>query len=192
MSCGSCHRELPSTSAPPPRPEAERTYRARVGLPPWSPGRWMVLRLLLARRAPDAVAGLDERVRTLAHQVSRIATPRAEVAASAEALARSLDGIPERLDAVEWDEAEIRRTLRDLTAERARLAAVAGADERLAEQVVLGAYSLSSALIERDERALNESLVDALLALEKTLRETHRVDPDRFSDLLAQIEKEVR
>jgi len=199
MSCGSCHRTLPAGTAESagsgqpgvPAPE-DRTYRARIGLPPWSPGRWVVLRVLVERHAPDALAALDQQVATLARQVSRITTPGPQVAASAEALARTLDGVAQRLDTVEWNEAEIRHTLQSLAAQRSRLAEVAGADARSAEQVVMAVYSLAGALIELDERALDQTLVESLLSLERALVEDRPVDLTRFRDLMARIENEVR
>jgi hypothetical protein len=104
--------------------------------------------------------------------------------------------VAERLDAVEWNEAEIRRTLRSLAAERSRLDAVAGTDARSAEQVVMAVYSLAGGLIEVDERALDPSLVDSLLSLERTLVEERPADlagfRDTFNDLMARIEREVR
>jgi len=165
MSCDACHHDLAGERY---RKGLATGFRARPGLPPWSPARWVVLRVLLNRHAPDARAALEADVERLARQVSRITTPPGEVAATAERIAGHLDGVVERLDAVEWDAAELRATLRDLTAERRRLASH---DLASAEQVVQAVYSLAGALLAEDPELLGTGLVDAVSALEDDLDE---------------------
>lgn len=190
MSCAACHHDLGDARY---RRGLEADYRARRGMPPWSPARWVVLRVLVERHAPGELPGLEAAVDRLAVQVSRLTTPPGEVAATAGDLARRLDGVAARLDAVEWDGREIRRTLRALAAERDRIART---DAASAEQVLQAVYSLAGSLLAEDPELLRSGLVDAVSALAAELSEDGRRaddwDPARFTRMLALVEEEIR
>jgi hypothetical protein len=190
MSCGACHHDLREARY---RQGLGADYRARPGLPPWSPARWVVLRVLVERYAPEALAGLEADVERLAGQVSRIATPPAEIAATADGLVGRLEGLADRLDAVEWDGREVRRTLRALAAERDRIART---DAASAEQVLQAVYTLAGSLLDEDPDLLRSGLVDAVSALAEELGEdgvrAEGWDPARFTRILALVDEEVR
>jgi len=192
MSCDACHHDLAAERY---RKGLPREFRARPGLPPWSPARWAVLRVLLERHAPDARAGLEADVETLARQVSRITTPPGEVAATAERIAGRLDGVAARLDAVEWDGDELRATLRDLTAVTADGRRLAAHDLASAEQVLQAVYSLAGALLAEEPELLGSGLVDAVSALADELEEAGAAggawDREQFVRMLGMVDEWV-
>jgi hypothetical protein len=166
-----------------------RAYRARIGLPPWSPARWAVLRVLVERHAPRELAPLDEAVGRLARQTSRLATPPAEVAASAEAVAARLAPVADRLRQVRWSPAEAREVALAITARRA---AFAQADVHTGEQVVQALYSLGGYLLETRPGLDRGGLTAALDALADTVEDPAAFDRGRFRDALAAVAAEMR
>ena len=189
LSCDACHHSLADERY---RQGLGSAFRARPGLPPWSPARWLVLRVLVARYAPDEVAPLDAAVGRLARDVSRLSTAPVEVSATAEAIATHLDGVAERLDRVRWNPAEARRVLLDVVAARDSLAA---ADLDSAAQAVQAVYTLTSYLLAERPDLLGGDLVDDVSALAREVqdrREMDQLDRDRFRKALARVEDGVK
>lgn len=190
LSCDSCHHPLAAERYR--QGLAATAFRARPGLPPWSPARWLVLRVLVARYAPEEAAPLDAAVGRLARDVSRLSTAPVEVSATAEAIATHLDGVAERLDRVRWDPAEARRVLLDVVAARDSLAA---ADLDSAAQAVQAVYTLTSYLLAERPGLLGGDLVDDVSELAREIQDRRELEPsdrDRFRRALARVEDGVR
>jgi hypothetical protein len=189
LSCDACHHSLADERY---RQGLATVFRARPGLPPWSPARWLVLRVLVARYAPEEVAPLDAAVARLARDVSRLSTAPVEVSATAEAIATRMGGVAERLERVRWTPAEARRVLLDVTAARDSLAA---ADLDSAAQAVQAVYTLTSYLLAERPGLLGGDLVDDVSELAREVQgrgEVDQLDRDRFRRALARVEDGVR
>lgn len=186
LDCRSCHHSLAEERY---RRGLAGTYSARIGMPPWSPARWSVLRLLVARHAPDELGAIESAVRRLARRVSGLSTPPAEVAAEAEALARRVEPLVERLRGVEWTVREARAVLLAVTAERD---ALSRADVASAEQTVQALYSLAGYLLEERPALVNADVVDGLAALAGEVEDPEAFDPPRFRAALARVEEGLR
>lgn len=187
LSCYSCHRTIDEEG--PLGPGAAGPYRSRPGLPPWSPARWTMLRVLVERYAPDRLEPLDAAVGALGRQVSRLSTPPAEVAASAEALASSLEPLAPRLAEVRWSPAEARQVALAVTGRRDSLAR---ADVHTAEQAVQALYSLGGYLLDSGAAASGDGLRAALGRLAAAVEEPSAFDGERFRSALAEVETELR
>lgn len=164
-------------------------YRARIGLPPWSPARWAVLRVLVERHAPGDLGALDDAIRRLARQASRLATPPAEVAASADAVAAALAPVAEQIGRVRWSPKEARETARAITSRRASFA---DEDVHTAEQVVQALYSLGGYLLETRQNLDRDGLTAALDALADTVEDPAAYDRNRFASAVAAVEAQLR
>ncbi len=186
LSCDACHHALVAERY---RQGLDRAYRARAGLPPWSPARWLVLRVLVARYAPDELAPLDAAVDRLARQVSRLGTAPVEISAQAEGLAGHLDEVVRRLESVRWSPAEARRVLLDLTAARDSLAA---ADLDSAAQAVQAVFTLTSYLLAEQPGRLGGRLVDDVSAVAREVQDRQELDREAFRRALARVEEGVR
>jgi hypothetical protein len=189
LSCYACHHELGDERfRTRPAAAGDRPYRDRIGMPPWSPARWAVLRVLVERHAPAELAPLDAEVARLARQVSRLSTPPAEVAAGADALARRLGPVVARLGRVPWDAAETRAVLLAITGRRDELAA---ADVHSAEQAALALYSLAGFLLTEEPGLAAGGTVESLAALSRELQEPREFDRERFRRALAEVEERL-
>jgi hypothetical protein len=191
FSCDACHHEIRELGDARFLRAAGRNaaYRDRIGLPAWSPARWAVLRVLVERHAPEELAPLDDAVEELARQVSRLATPPGQVAATADALAARLAPVTARLGAVRWDPAEARAVALAITGRREVLAR---ADVHTAEQTVQALFSLGGYLLEARPGLTGSGLTTALTRLAGTVEDPAAYDPDRFRDALAAVEAEMR
>ncbi|HUP41838.1 MAG TPA: multiheme c-type cytochrome, partial [Thermoanaerobaculia bacterium] len=190
LSCYACHHELGDERfRTRPAAAGDRPYRDRIGMPPWSPARWAVLRVLVERHAPAELAPLDAEVARLARQVSRLSTPPAEVAAGADALGRRLEPVVSRLGRVPWDAAETRAVLLAITGQRDELAA---ADVHSAEQAALALYSLAGFLLAEEPGLAAGGTVESLAALSRELQEPREFDRERFRRALAEVEERLR
>jgi len=185
MRCADCHHSL--------REERWRRQAGRrggePGLPRWSPARWVVLRHLVEAFAPDARRELDRRVAAVAAAVSHLDVPPARMAADAAAAARAMDGVVERLAAVEWTPQQVDALLLRLAADRA---AVAGGDRESAEQVMLAFNSLLSERLAAQSEPLPGGMVEALEAMAREVDDPYAYDADRFATLMARFERRTR
>ncbi len=186
LSCDACHHSLAAERY---RQGLGSSFRARRGLPPWSPARWLVLRVLVARYAPEEVAPLDAAVGRLARQVSRLSTAPVEVSATAEAIAGHLEPVIERLGRVRWDPAEARKILLGVTAARDTLAA---ADLDTAAQALQAVYSLNSYLLAARPGLLGGDLIDDVSAVAREVQGGRELDRERFRRALARVEEDVK
>jgi hypothetical protein len=175
MSCTNCHHALESGQW-----RQERGWPGRAGLPAWSPQRWAVLRLIVARAAPSAAADLDSAVQQVASRVSRMSDP-AGVAAAADNARRLLDNAMPKINAAHWSDADIRAFMRTLAADEDF---IRRSDVQSAEQLALSLQSLSAALTRSDARLLKSPMTAAIDALFAELQNRDRYDPNRFADKL--------
>ncbi|MFN7959958.1 MAG: multiheme c-type cytochrome [Thermoanaerobaculia bacterium] len=185
MSCYACHHSL----------KAERWRRAdafrgreRPGLPPWSPARWAVLRLVVAAVAPGERPALDAEVRELAQAVERMSRP-GDVVAAAERAGAALDRVLPAIAAKHWDG----------PAARALLAALAedadgwvGADVHSAEQGFFAAQTLVAELAAGDPRTAAGPLSTRLNQLYQSLTDPEAFDRAKTRALLAEVAQGAR
>jgi hypothetical protein len=184
LACDTCHHDLASG-----RWRQLRGYRHRAGLPSWSPARWAVLRHLVDTVAPSERALLDREVERLAAQVAQLNTPAPRLAETCDRIAAGLDRLLPRLAAAEWDERSARDLIAALAADRAYLEA---ADRESAEQTALALQSLVADLSVRQPRAAQGPLPQRVRALFAALDDPNRWDRQRFSELLAEVERAAR
>jgi hypothetical protein len=191
MSCRACHHDLEEEGyrrADLLPGAAGSPWSARIGLPPWSPARWAVLRVLLERYAPEELPALDRSVAELAHRVSRISTPPAEVAAAADDLARRLAPLVDRMEAVEWRPAEARAVALALAARGDALDDdVDTASQGLSAMAALVSYHLATR-----PASARSGVVEALTALTRTVERPEAYDPARFRSALSALGERFR
>ncbi len=182
MRCEDCHHGL-----------AERRWARReaprrpLGLPRWSPARWVVLRHLVDAFAPAERDGLDRRVAAVAAGVSRLGPAPPGLAADAAAAAAALDAVAARLAAVRWDEARVGALLVRLAADRAAVA-----DRESAEQVMLALNTLTSELLALRAGPPPAGLVADLEAMDRLLDAPYDFDPQAFDARLLSFERRAR
>lgn len=192
LSCGACHHELNATGAAAAATgsggsgttSTASPFQARIGLPPWSPARWALLRLAVERAAPDALPALDRDVAALGRRVSRLSTPPAKIAGAAESLEADFAGVAGRLRAARWTPRDARDLLGALAAEGTRLAAT---DMATAEQAVHGVYALGGYLLAVEPGLLSGELVAALTTLGRRLEDPVTVDAAGLARDLARV-----
>lgn len=190
LSCYSCHHELAGEGVGSVARDAEAgsQFRARIGLPPWSPARWAALRVLVERHAPAELPALDRAVEELARRVSRLSTPPAEVAEAADELASLLAPVTRRLGSVAWRPEEARATALALAVRGDALAT----DVHTAEQAVQGLHSLAGYLLATRPGRARSGLVEALAALTETVERPEAFDRARFRTALAAFAEALR
>jgi hypothetical protein len=188
MSCRACHHDLEEESYRSEPGAAGSRWSARIGLPPWSPARWAVLRVLLERYAPEELPALDRSVGELAHRVSRISTPPAEVAAAADDLAGRLAPLVDRMEAVEWRPAEARAVALALAARGDAL----DDDVDTASQGISAMAALVSYHLATRPASARSGVVEALTALTRTVERPEAYDPARFRSALSALGERFR
>jgi hypothetical protein len=177
MSCTTCHHALRGTT------RQERGWPGRAGLPAWSPQRWAVTRLIVAKVSPSSRPALDDAIATVAARVSRMNDP-AGVAAAAEEARRLIEAAMPRIDAAAWSDSEIRAMIAAIADDRDVLAR---ADVQSAEQTALALQSLASALTRRTPSMARGPLMKSIDALFEELKAREDYDPGRFAEKLAAV-----
>lgn len=178
MSCSNCHHSLEGGTW-----RQERGWPGRAGLPAWSPQRWAVLRLLVAKAAPSTRAQLDDLVATLGTKVSRMNDAQGIAATAAEARRIIETAIP-KIDALAWRDDDVRAMMRTLAHDEEFLLR---ADVHSAEQTTLALHSLASALIRSNPRLLRSPLMTAVDALDAEVQNRERFEPARFVEKLRTV-----
>ncbi len=188
LRCDSCHHSLAQerwrNTAPPAGFASERP-----GLPRWSPSHYAVLRRLVAAVAPERQAALDAAVERLAGQLSRLDTPTAEVAATAEQLSREAAELIPRLDRAIWDGAQARRLLLAVARDEDGLEV---ADYLSAQQAALAVQTLVSQLVAGEPRRLRSGLAGAAEGLAAELQNSYAFDAGRFAERLGQLGSQLQ
>jgi len=179
MSCYNCHHALRGAA------RQERGWPGRAGLPAWSPQRWAVTRLIVAKAAPSPA--LDDAIATVASRVSRM-NDAAGVASVAEEARRLVEAALPRIDALTWSDAEVRAMIRTVADQRDFLAR---ADVHSAEQTALALQSLASALTRRNPSLARGPLMRAIDALFEELKVRDDYDAARFAEKLAAVRAAV-
>ncbi len=185
FSCYSCHHSLKDERW---RKADAFRGRERIGLPPWSPARWAVLRELVELAAPGERNALDAKVRELAAAVERLKGP-AEVAAKAEEAAAMLGRVEGTVAALAWDAPRVRTALAALAADRDGWL---GADVHSAEQAYFATRTLVGFLVGGDPLRAGGELSARLDRLYDDLdKDPEAFDRERFRGLLAGVAEAV-
>jgi hypothetical protein len=178
MSCYNCHHALKGSAA-----RQERGWPDRAGLPSWSPQHWAIMRLIISRVSPQTREQLDPLVAQLARGVARMNDP-AGVAATADRARTLVHEIVPRIDAVRWNDSDIRALMSAIAGDRTF---VERADVFAAEQAALSLQSLASALTRRDPKLLRGAMVKSIDALFEELQNRDDFDPARFAAKLGAV-----
>ncbi|HEX7151353.1 MAG TPA: multiheme c-type cytochrome [Thermoanaerobaculia bacterium] len=174
MSCTNCHHALRGGEA-----RQARGWPDRAGLPAWSPQHWTALRVLIGKASPAARDELDPLVRELAVKVARM-HDREGIAATALRARRAVDAVVPRVDAMRWNDAEVRALMTAIANDRF-------ADVHAAQQAALALQSLSSAMTRRNPRLLRGATTRTIDALFEQVQDVDAYDPDKFSRALAEV-----
>ncbi|HYU25012.1 MAG TPA: multiheme c-type cytochrome [Thermoanaerobaculia bacterium] len=181
MSCTNCHHALRGTA------RQERGWPGRAGLPAWSPQRWAVTRVIVAKVSPSSRSALDDAIATVAARVSRMNDP-AGVASAAEEARRLVEAALPRIDSATWSDGEIRAMIAAIADDRDVLAR---ADVQSAEQTALALQSLASALTRRTPSLARGPLMKSIDALFEELKAREDYDAGRFAEKLAAVRRAV-
>jgi len=178
MSCLACHHSLETSEW-----RQVRGFRYRAGLPPWSPARWVVLRKVVGRFAPDQIAELDRRVQEIDRDIALMNRP-AQVAANATAIVGVLDQVLPAVQRASWSASEARALIGDIAGDGEYLRKT---DVQSAEQALFAVNSLVSYLAEQDRSVLNGPLARSVERLDAQLANRYRFEWDQFTAELDQL-----
>jgi hypothetical protein len=178
MSCYNCHHALKTSGW-----RQERGWPGRAGLPSWSPQRWAVTRLIVAKVAPSSRDALDAAIATVASRVARMNDP-AGVASATDEARRLIEAAIPRIDAATWSESDVRAMIAAVADNRDVLAR---ADVHSAEQTALALQSLASALTRRNPSLAKSPLMRSIDALFEELKVRDDYDAARFAEKLAAV-----
>ena len=179
MSCINCHHALRGTA------RQERGWPGRAGLPAWSPQRWAVTRLIVAKAAPSPA--LDDAIANVASRVSRMNDP-AGIAAAAEEARKLVEAALPRVDAMAWSESDVRAMIHTVAGQRDF---ILRSDVYSAEQTALALQSLAAALTRRNASLAKGPLMRSIDALFDELKAREDYDPARFAEKLAAVRNAV-
>jgi hypothetical protein len=182
LSCANCHHALSEGSWRQPR-----VWPERAGLPAWSPQRWGVLRLIVARAAPQSRSSLEEAVQRVATLVGRMNDP-AGVAGAADQARALLDPIVSQVELLRWNERDIRAFMRALADEQEF---VRRSDVQSAEQIALSLQSLAAVLTRHDPRLLRSAMMKSIDDLFAELQHRDAYDANRFAAGLQAVRRAV-
>jgi hypothetical protein len=178
MSCYNCHHALTDSAW-----RQARGWPSRAGLPAWSPQRWAVARIVIAKASPQTRAQLDDSIAHISARVARMNDP-AGTAAAADEAKRQLDSVIPRIDALSWSERDVRAFMSEIAGERGQATA---ADIHAAEQTALALQSLAASLTRRTPRLANSPLMKSIDVLFAEVKDRDRYDPRRFSEKLGAV-----
>ncbi len=179
MSCTNCHHALEPSSVW----RQERGWPERAGLPAWSPQRWAVLRLILAKDEPSSRTELDAAVAQIASRVSHMNDP-AGVAAAADEARHIVEGAIPRIAAIRWNDADVRAMMVAIASDRDF---ILRSDVHSAEQAALALQSLATVLTRRDARLAASPMMKAIDTLFADVRDRSAYDPNRFTRHLDEL-----
>jgi hypothetical protein len=178
LSCDTCHHSLKGSEW-----RQARGWSDRAGLPAWSPERWAVVRLILARTSPATREQLDPLIDELARRVARMNDP-AGVAESADAARQLVESATGAVEKLEWKEPEVRALMSAIAGDDAFLRR---ADVHTAEQVALSLDVLSTSLTRRNPKLIRGPLKKAIDALFTEVADRPGFDPARFAEKLQAV-----
>jgi uncharacterized protein YlaI len=181
MSCYNCHHALRGTA------RQERGWPGRAGLPAWSPQRWAVTRLIVAKVAPSSRGALDDAIAQVAARVARMNDPNG-VAKAAEEASRLIAAAVPKIDAATWNDGDIRAMIATVADDRAF---ILRSDVHSAEQTALALQSLATALTRRNPSLARSPLMKSIDALFEELKVRDDYDAGRFAEKLAAVRKAV-
>ena len=171
MSCTNCHHSLRGGTW-----RQERGWQGRPGLPAWSPQRWAVLPMILAKAAPSARQPLEEQLAIVAARVSRM-NDAAGIASAADEARGTIEAAIPKIAATSWSADDVRPMMLALTSRREF---ILRSDVASAEQLALSLQTLATVLTRRDSRLAASPMMKAIDALFAEVRNREDYDPNRF------------
>jgi hypothetical protein len=181
-SCFACHHALvPAKNS---WRQAHEYPGRRPGDPAWNSSRYAVFRLLAKQVDPAAAQELEQRLTTLAGQMSTLNPDRVAVASVASSAGPIAQRVAERLAAMQYDQELVLRMLQQITNDAENISL---ADERAAEQATMTVDSLYIAY-SREAKPKNAEEVRAVInGLFQQLENPSSYNADQFSSALRQI-----
>lgn len=146
-----------------------------------------MLRLLVARVSPRSRDQLDPLVAQISTGVARMNDP-AGVAANADRAKRIAADLVPRIEAIRWNDADVRAHMTTITEDRSLLA---NADVFAAEQAALSLQSLASVLTRRNPKLLKGTMTKSIDALFDEVQDRDEFQPSRFVEKLAAVKAAI-
>jgi len=171
MTCTNCHHSLKTSGW-----RQERGWPGRAGLPAWSPQRWTVTRLIVARVSSSSRSQLDDALRDVATRVSRMNDPSG-TAQAADNARKIANDVVARIDALSWNDSDVRSMMR-------AIAESDYVDVHSAEQAALSLQSLNSALARKSPAQLKSATTKAIDDLFADIQNRDDYDAARFAQKL--------
>jgi hypothetical protein len=182
MSCHNCHHDLKDSQW-----RQTRGWPDRAGLPAWSPQHWAMLRLLVVRVSPQSRDQLDPLMAQISTRVARMNDPAAVAASADRAKSIAADLVP-RVEAMRWNDGDVRALMTAITEDRSLLAS---ADVFAAEQAALSLQSLASVLTRRNPKLLKGAMTKSIDALFDEVQNRDDFEPSRFVEKLAAVKAAI-
>ena len=182
LSCFACHHSLgPAQNSW----RQEHGYAGRrPGDPAWNASRYVVFRVLARQIDPGAAQELDERLASLAAEMSKLNPDRTVVLSATTAAAPVAQRFAERLASMNYDSALTLRTLQAITQDAD---AIALGDERAAEQATMALDSLYIAYSKQANPSNASDVRSAINGLFQQLDNPSAYNADQFASALRRI-----
>jgi hypothetical protein len=182
LSCVACHHALgPAKDS---WRQAHGYAGRRPGDPAWNASRYMVFRVIARQLDPASARELDQRLATVADEMSKLNPDRAAVASAAMAAAPVTQRFAERLAAMNYDSAFTLRAMQGITQDAETIAL---GDERAAEQATM---ALDALYIEYSKQANPANAAEvraAINGLFQQMENPSAYNADRFAAALKRI-----
>jgi len=182
LSCFACHHALgPGKDS---WRQAHGYAGRRPGDPAWNASRYMVFRVIARQLDPASAQELDQRLATVADEMSKLNPDRAAVASAAMAAGPVMQRFAERLAAMNYDSAF---TLRAMQGIAQYAETIALGDERAAEQATM---ALDALYIEYSKQANPTNAAEvraAINGLFQQMENPSAYNADRFAAALKRI-----
>ncbi|HSC46191.1 MAG TPA: multiheme c-type cytochrome [Candidatus Acidoferrum sp.] len=182
LSCFACHHSLgPAQNSW----RQEHGYAGRrPGDPAWNASRYVVFRVLARQIDPGVAQELDERLASLAAEMSKLNPDRTVVLSATTAAAPVAQRFAERLASMNYDSALTLRTLQAITQDAD---AIALGDERAAEQATMALDSLYIAYSKQANPSNAADVRSAINGLFQQLDNPSAYNADQFASALRRI-----
>jgi hypothetical protein len=182
LSCVACHHALgPAKDS---WRQAHGYAGRRPGDPAWNASRYMVFRVIARQLDPASAQELDQRLATVADEMSKLNPDRAAVASAAMAAAPVTQRFAERLAAMNYDSAFTLRAMQGIAQDAETIAL---GDERAAEQATM---ALDGLYIEYSKQANPANAAEvraAINGLFQQMENPSAYNADRFAAALKRI-----
>jgi hypothetical protein len=182
LSCFACHHSLG------PAKDSWRQQHGYTGRRPgdaaWNASRYVVFRVLARQVDPAAAQELDQRLRAVADEMSKLNPERGAVASAASSAAPAAQRFAERLATMSYDSASVLRAMQGITQDAD---AISLADERAAEQATMALDSLYIAYSKQANPPNAGEVRAAINGLFQQLENPSAYNADQFASALKRI-----